>query len=67
MRRIGVIVGAAGHREAVPDGRREVSIRVIRRVAAVMRFERVESGAREPRNQVVAREQAGMRERCDAP
>jgi len=36
-------------------------------MAAVMRFERVETSAREPRNQLVAREEAGMRERCDAP
>ena len=62
-----MIVRTASHGEAVPRGRCEVSVRVIRRMAAVMRFERVETIAREPRKQVVAREQTGMRERCDAP
>jgi hypothetical protein len=66
MRWLGVVVGTAGYSEVVLPGDREISTGVVRRVLAVMRFERVEAAAYEAGNELVVSEQSGMRKRGEA-
>ena len=61
-----MVVGSTGDGEAVVTRHRQIADGVFGRVLAVMRFEGVETRAREIGNQIVAANQAGMRERRDA-
>ncbi len=66
MRWVRVVVGPAGDRQAVRIGRLEISRRFVCVVFAVIRLERIEAGAGERGDQIVASEQSRMCERGDA-
>ena len=66
MRRLRMVIRAACHGQIVLPSNGEISIGVVGGVPDVVRFECVEATAYETWNQLVAREQSGMRERSDA-
>jgi len=66
VRRITVVVGTAGHREAMVSSERKVAADVVRRVLAVMGLDGVEPIGHEDRDQFVTLEETRMRQRRHA-